>query len=208
MNTLALHGGTPVRTRPFPSWPLVGSEEREGLQAVLEAGIWSSAEGPKVTELEQKFAAFHEASHGVAVMSGTIALEIALGALGIGSGDEVIVPSYTFLATATAVLGVNALPIFVDIDPETYNIDPAAVEAAITPRTKAIIPVHFAGHPADMDRLKISPRGMASRLSKMPRTPMARRGRGSVLAPSERWSMVVPGVEEHDCRRGRHGHNQ
>lgn len=153
MSDLAIRGGTPVRTQPFPVWPPHGNEEREALLEVLDRGIWSSAEGPKVTELEQKFAAFHDAAHGVGVMCGTIALEIALGALGIGSGDEVIVPAYTFLATATAVLKMNAMPIFVDIDPETYNIDPDAVEAAITPRTKAVIPVHFGGHPADMDRL-------------------------------------------------------
>jgi dTDP-4-amino-4,6-dideoxygalactose transaminase len=92
-------------------------------------------------------------AYGVAVMNGTVALEIALKAGRIGDGDEVIVPSYTFAATATAVLNVNAIPVFVDIDPETYCIDPQSVRGALGPRTKAIIPVHFAGHPADMDTL-------------------------------------------------------
>jgi dTDP-4-amino-4,6-dideoxygalactose transaminase len=95
----------------------------------------------------------HGAAHGVAVMNGTVALEIALKAGRIGEGDEVIVPSYTFAATATAVLNVNAIPVFVDIDPETYCIDLQGVRGALSPRTKAIIPVHFAGHPADMDTL-------------------------------------------------------
>ncbi len=153
MSELALLGGTPVRSAPFPAWPIGGPEELRGLTEALDAGIWSSASGPKVVELEQRFAAFQDSAHGIAVQTGTVALEIALAALGIGAGDEVIVPPYTFIASATAVLKINALPVFVDIDPATYCIDPAAVEAAITPRTRAVIAVHLGGHPADMDRL-------------------------------------------------------
>ncbi|MGB3328875.1 MAG: DegT/DnrJ/EryC1/StrS family aminotransferase [Thermomicrobiales bacterium] len=151
---LARRGGTPVRTRAFPAWPQADDEARANLLRVLDSGVWSEpAGGPFVRAFEQGFAALHGTTHGVAVMNGSVSLILALRAMGIGSGDEVIVPAYTFLATATAVLEVNALPIFVDIDAETWCIDPDAVEAAITPRTKAIIPVHLGGHPADMERL-------------------------------------------------------
>ncbi|HEY6739668.1 MAG TPA: DegT/DnrJ/EryC1/StrS family aminotransferase, partial [Actinopolymorphaceae bacterium] len=149
----ALLGGSPVRTEPFTTWPPTSDAAVEAIAAVARSGVWSASDGPVKTEFEAAFAAHHDTTHGIAVCNGTIALEIALSALGIGSGDEVIVPAYTFLATATAVLKVNALPIFVDVDPDYACMDPDAVEAAITPRTKAIIPVHLAGHAADMDRL-------------------------------------------------------
>ncbi|MFD2077445.1 DegT/DnrJ/EryC1/StrS family aminotransferase [Actinopolymorpha cephalotaxi] len=149
----ALLGGSPVRTNGFPAWPPANDAAVRAVTEVAKAGVWSSVDGPVKTEFERAFADHHGARHGLAVCNGTIALEIALKALGIGSGDEVIVPGYTFLATATAVLGVNALPVFADVDPEYVCLDPDAVEAAITPRTKAIIPVHLAGHPADLDRL-------------------------------------------------------
>ena len=105
-------------------------------------------------EFEKDFARFHGARHGVAVTNGTAALEVAIAALGIGQGDEVILPNFTFVATASAVLFANALPVLVDVDPETYCIDTNLAEAAITPRTKAIIAVHMGGHPADLDGLK------------------------------------------------------
>ena len=95
----------------------------------------------------------HGCRHGIAVVNGTVSLRIALLAAGIQAEDEVIVPPYTFVSTATAVVEANAIPVFADIDLDTFNLDPAAVEAAITPRTRAIIPVHFAGQPADMDAL-------------------------------------------------------
>jgi len=148
---LAVDGGTPVRRTPFPSWPVFDQRERDALIQVLESGQWSAADAPQVSAFEREFAAVHQARHGITAVNGTTTLVIALQALGIGAGDEVIVPPYTFVATATAVLTANALPIFADIDPNTYCLDPIAAEAAITPRTKAIIPVHLAGHPADMD---------------------------------------------------------
>lgn len=151
---LAVLGGVPVRTRPFPSWPSQLEEAAEAVAAVARSGVWADADGPAKTLFERSFASFHGASHGVAVCNGTVALEIALRALGVGSGDEVIVPSYTFLATATAVLAVNALPVFVDVDPAYGCLDPAAVEAAVTPRTRAVIAVHLGGHPADLSRLE------------------------------------------------------
>ncbi|MGD0227640.1 MAG: DegT/DnrJ/EryC1/StrS family aminotransferase [Terriglobia bacterium] len=107
----------------------------------------------KVAEFQEAFARFQGARYGIACASGTAAIEVALKGLGVGPGDEVIVPAYTFIATASPVLMVNAVPVFADIDYETWNIDPGRVEEAITPRTKAIIPVHFAGQAADMDSL-------------------------------------------------------
>lgn len=153
MDVLALAGGTPVRSTPFPTWPRVTSAGVDAITSAAAAGVWGDVGGDRKLEFEQRFATYHEAAHGLAVNNGTVSLEIALRALGVGSGDEVIVPAYTFLATATAVLAVNALPIFADIDPNTICLDPESAEAAITPHTKAIIPVHFGGHPADMNAL-------------------------------------------------------
>lgn len=152
MGKLAINGGTPVRTKPFPGWPVYGEEEEKALIEVLRSGSWGLP-GNKVREFEQKFADFQHAKYGIACCNGTIAIEIALLALGIGAGHEVIVPPYTFMATATAVVSVNAIPVFVDIDPDTLNISPEAIEKAITPYTKAIIVVHVAGCPCDMDAI-------------------------------------------------------
>jgi dTDP-4-amino-4,6-dideoxygalactose transaminase len=116
--------------------------------------VWWRTPGTKTLEFEKSFAKFHGARHGIAVTNGTAALEVTIAALGINAGDEVIVPNFTFVATASAVLFANALPVLVDVDPETYCIDPDLVEDAITSRTKAIIAVHMGGHPADLDRLK------------------------------------------------------
>jgi dTDP-4-amino-4,6-dideoxygalactose transaminase len=150
---LALLGGTPIRTRPFTAWPVFGAAEEERLLRTLRSGNWGRLDGAEVSEFENRFAEVHGCRHGIAVVNGTVALRIALLAAGISGEDEVIVPPYTFVSTATAVLEANAIPVFADIDLDTFNLDPAAVEAAITPRTKAIIPVHFAGQPADMDAM-------------------------------------------------------
>lgn len=152
-NALAISGGTPIRTRPFPAWPVFGAAEEQRLLQVLRSGKWGRLDGTEVAEFEARFAAMHGCRHAIAVVNGTVALRIALLAAGIQAGDEVIVPPYTFVATATAVLEANAIPVFADIDLETFNLDPAAVGAAITPRTRAIVPVHFAGQPADMDAI-------------------------------------------------------
>jgi len=109
--------------------------------------------GPRVCEFEKKVAAYHGVSEAIGVASGTDALHLAVEALGIGAGDEVITTPFTFFATAEAVIYTGATPVFVDIDPETMNINPAQIEAKITPNTKAIIPVHIFGHPADMDKI-------------------------------------------------------
>lgn len=152
MSELALLGGTPTVTTSHPVWPHDRDAVASALRDVAMSDIWSAADGPRKTAFEDEFARFHGATHGIAVTTGTVSLEIALHALGIGRGDEVIVPAYTFLATATSVLAVNALPVFVDVN-DTTCIDPAAVEAAITPRTRAVIAVHLGGHSADMTAL-------------------------------------------------------
>lgn len=149
---LALLGGKPVRSTPFTVWPAFGREEEEALLEVLRSGSWGGY-NEKVEEFEAAFAALHHVKHAISCANGTVALETALRALGVVCGDEVIVPPFTFVATATAVLLCHGAPVFVDIDPETLNLSPEAVEAAITPRTKAVIAVHFGGRPADMDAL-------------------------------------------------------
>ena len=150
---LAIHGGPEIRTRPFTTWPIYGAAEEARLLQVLHSGKWGKLNGPEVAEFERGFAAMHGAKHGIAVVNGTVSLQIALLAAGIHAEDEVIVPPYTFLSTASAVIEANAVPVFADVDLETCNLDPKAIEAAITPRTRAIIPVHFAGQPVDMDAI-------------------------------------------------------
>lgn len=150
---LALFGGTPVRSQSFPSWPVFGDDDERHVLRALRSGQWGRLQGEEVATFEQRFAAMHGCAHGIAVVNGTVSLRLALMAAGLRAGDEVVVPAYTFLSTATAVVEANAVPVFVDIDLHTFNIDPRAVEAAITPRTRAVVPVHFAGQPADMDTL-------------------------------------------------------
>src|SRR4051812_19529896 len=152
-NELALLGGSPVRTKAWPKWPVYGAPEEQALLRALHSGKWGKLDGPEVANFEKAFAKYVGAKHAIGVVNGTVSLRIALMAAGIEAGDEVIVPPYTFLATATAVVEANATPIFVDIDRETFNIDPKAIEAAITPRTRAIIPVHLGGLACDMDAI-------------------------------------------------------
>jgi dTDP-4-amino-4,6-dideoxygalactose transaminase len=128
-------------------WPIFDGGEREALTRVLESRHWFN--GDEGHAFEAEYAAFQGADHGIACTSGTTAIEVVLEALGIGPGDEVIVPPYTFIATATAVLRVGATPVFADVD-ETWCMNPAAAEAAITPKTKAIMPVHFGGSMANI----------------------------------------------------------
>ncbi len=148
---LAIDGGAPAVTGTMPAWPVHGDRERELLLEVLDSGHWGSITGDKVERFETEFATFQGAEHAVCTPSGTLALEAALEALGVGAGGEVITSAWTFIATASAILTMGARPVFVDIDPTTNTIDPACIEAAITPRTKAIVPVHIGGLPSDMD---------------------------------------------------------
>lgn len=150
---LALLGGKPIRTRPFTRWPIFGKPEEKRLLRALHRGKWGRLSGSEVAEFENRFAAMHGCKHGLAVVNGTVSLRIALLAAGIRAEDEVIIPPYTFFSTASAVIEANAVPVFADIDLNTFNLDPRAVAAAITPRTRAIIPVHFAGQPADMNAI-------------------------------------------------------
>ncbi|MDQ3750643.1 MAG: DegT/DnrJ/EryC1/StrS family aminotransferase [Acidobacteriota bacterium] len=151
MEKLAILGGEPVRRKPFAQFPVFDERELMALKEVLESGVWGGY-NPKVAEFEQAFAEFHQTRFGITAANGTVTLETALAAAGIGAGDEVIVPPISFIATATAVLRVGATPVFADID-ETCNLNPARVGEAMTERTRAVIPVHFAGQPADMDAL-------------------------------------------------------
>jgi len=133
------------------SKPFIGKEEKAAVAAVLESGML--AQGPRVAELEQRFAELCQTKHAVATSSGTTALNVALLAHGIGPGDEVITTPFTFIASINSILYVGARAVLVDIEEETFNIDPALIEAAVTPRTKAIMPVHLYGYPCDMDAI-------------------------------------------------------
>ena len=152
MAKLAINGADPVRTQGWPTWPVHDKREVELITEVTESGIWSY-DGPKEWEFGKRFAQFSGAEYGLCVSNGTVAIQLALEALDIGSGDEVIVPGLTWQATAAAVIDVCAVPILVDVEPESHTIDPKAVEAAITPNTKAILPVHLYGCMADMDSI-------------------------------------------------------
>ena len=147
---LAILGGRPTVEEPPPLWPIVDDDDRAAVLSVLESRIWGGYH-PVVGELESRFSELHGATRGIATANGTLSLEIALAAAGIGSGDEVIVPPITFVASATAILRVGAVPVFVDVEGDTLNVSPAAAERAITQRTRAIVAVHFAGHPVDLD---------------------------------------------------------
>lgn len=152
MSKLAINGGKPVGVVNVPKWPVFDQREIDAVTEVVNSGTWGLG-GTKVPEFEEKFAAFCGAKYGITAVNGTVTLRLALEALGVGPGDEVIVPGLTFQATAASVLDVNAIPIIVDIDPNTFTIDPKAIEAAISIRTKCIIPVHLYGRVADMDAI-------------------------------------------------------
>lgn len=149
---LAIDGGKPVLVRgDYLNWPIIGQDERALVNEVLDSGIVAGGTAPQVTALETEWARYVGARHCLTTCSGTAALHMALAAAGVGPGDEVITSAFTFLASASCALHQNAIPVFVDIDPRTYCMDPAKLESMITERTKAIIPVHIQGLSADMD---------------------------------------------------------
>ncbi len=152
MATLAIRGGKPLREKPFPGWPVSGPRERELLEQVLASENWGGY-SELASRFEQLFAALHSCSYGVATSNGSVAIEVALQAAGIGAGDEVIVPAHSFIATASAVSRVGAAPVFADILPDSYNLDYRKVKSALSEKTKAVIVVHFGGVIADMDRI-------------------------------------------------------
>lgn len=156
MPKLALNGGKPLRTKAYPAWPPYDKREETELLGVLKSRNWGGYPSPnvKASEFARKFAAAHDARYGVCMANGSVTLELSLKAAGIKSGDEVITPTYTWLATAGCAVWVNAVPVFVDVLKSDYTIDCKAVEAAITPRTRAVIPVHLGSSVADIDRLK------------------------------------------------------
>jgi dTDP-4-amino-4,6-dideoxygalactose transaminase len=155
VSKLAILGGTPTRARPYPAWPVHDERDVAAVTAVIESGQWGGYPypGPRTTEFTRRFAEMQGGGYAVAMANGTVTMEVALRAANIGWGDEVIVPAYTFQATAAAPLAAGAIPVIVDIDPLTYCIDPQSVEAAITDRTKAVIPVHLGAQMADMDTM-------------------------------------------------------
>lgn len=150
---LGIHGGTPYKKDSFPVWPYHDDNEIKLLTEVVESGKWWRTTGTKVEEFEKKFAKMQDCEYCLGVTSGTHALEIALSALGIKGGDEVIIPAFTYVSTCSAVMCCNAIPVLVDVDKDTFCMDPKKFEEAITPKTKAVIPVHTAGHPCDMDEI-------------------------------------------------------
>jgi dTDP-4-amino-4,6-dideoxygalactose transaminase len=169
MEQLAIRGGEPLRKAPFPSWPVHDESEVEAVTEVVRSGKWfrfayatgvelnEPASGPmsRAVEFAHKFAAYQGAQYGICTANGTGSLEMLFKAIGLWPGDEVILPAYTYVASASAVLAAQGVPVFVDVEPDTYLMDMDRVEAAITDRTRAIEPVHFGGQPVDMDRLLV-----------------------------------------------------
>ena len=152
-NQPAILGGPKVRSGAFPGWPIWDAREEEALVQVLRSGKWGRGSGQRVAQFEKAFEKLAGAKHCVATSSGTTALMTSLGALGIGPGDEVILPPYTFVATYNVIVFHYALPVFVDTDPETFQMDARKISAAITAQTKAVLPVHLGGSAADMDAI-------------------------------------------------------
>jgi len=150
---LAALGGTPVRREPWPSWPVQGAPEEEGILKVLKSGHWGRTTGRRVEAFEQAYAQLMGARYCIATANGTSALIAAMNAVDIGPGDEVLLPPYTFVATMNVILLQRALPVFVDSDLETCQMDPRKVEALATPATRALMPVHLGGSAADLDAL-------------------------------------------------------
>jgi dTDP-4-amino-4,6-dideoxygalactose transaminase len=155
MSKLALLGGEPTRTKPYPEWPVYDERDIEAVTRVIKSGNWGGYPypGPETRRFLKMFVELQGGGYPVAMANGTVTMEVALRASDIGWGDEVIVPAVTFQATAAAPMAAGAIPVIADIDPETYTIDPEAIKAAITDKTRAIIPVHLAAQMADMDAI-------------------------------------------------------
>jgi dTDP-4-amino-4,6-dideoxygalactose transaminase len=152
---LAITGGEPLRKTPFTAWPIAGKEEAEALQDVLTSTKWGGQPfpGKHAAAFAKKFAEVHTVRYAQCVNTGTVAIQAALRAIGIQPGDEVIAPAYTWEGTVGPVLLLNAVPVFVDVDPDTYCLDTKLIEKAITPKTKAILPVHLGMRFADMEEI-------------------------------------------------------
>ena len=155
MGKLAITGGSPLRTTPFTAWPIATKAEALALEDVLTSTKWGGQPfpGKHADSFAKKFAEVHTAKYGQCVSTGTVAIQAALKAIGIRPGDEVIAPAYTWEGTVGPVLLLGAVPVFVDVDPDTYCLDAKLIEKAITPKTKAILPVHLGMRFADMDEI-------------------------------------------------------
>ncbi len=159
-----------MSTIRLPSWPQAGEREAELLKNVLESPQWGGFH-PYIAEFEESFAAFQGCRHGISTFNGTVSLELALSVLGIGEGDEVILPAISFVSSATAVSRLGAIPVFVDVEATSFNIDPDRIPEAVSPRTKAVMAVHFGGTPCRIEEIGSicrdkrigSPRGRGSR---------------------------------------------
>ncbi|MEN6604776.1 MAG: DegT/DnrJ/EryC1/StrS family aminotransferase [Bryobacteraceae bacterium] len=149
----ALLGGTPLFARPSGSWPIFDEKEEKALAEVVRSGHWFRGNGDNVKRFEETYAQLAGTKHCLATSSGTAALQTSLAALGVGPGDEVLLAPYTFVATLNVILNMYALPVFVDSDIETAQIDARKIDAAITKDTVAMIPVHLAGNVADLDEI-------------------------------------------------------
>ncbi len=153
MNTLAINGGPKTINKKF-EWPIFGDDEVKAISEITKSGNWGNPDcAGIVEEFEKEFAAYCGTKYALTCVNGSVALRLALIASGVKPGDEVIIPPYTFIATASIVLEANCVPVFVDIEPDTYNIDPVEIEKAISDKTKAIIPVHFAGLSCNMNAI-------------------------------------------------------
>jgi len=152
MKKLAINGGEPTIKKEFPAWPVWDELELQSVKEVIESSVWG-VDGQKLVEFAEKFAAFQHVQYALPIANGSVAIEVALEALKIGEGDEVIVPDYTFMATAVAPIRRGARLVLVDVNPDTFCIDPQHIQEAITDKTKAILPVHFGGHPCDMESI-------------------------------------------------------
>jgi len=153
-NTLAIHGGTPVRAKPFPgTWPIIDEREEKALVKALKSRNWCCLRGNAVYDFEKMFAEAMGVPQCILTNGGTTALSASLHVLGVGPGDEVITTPHTFIATINTITNLFALPVFVDIDPDTGSINADLIEAALTEHTKAIMPVHLAGWPVDIEKI-------------------------------------------------------
>ncbi|MFC6800066.1 DegT/DnrJ/EryC1/StrS aminotransferase family protein [Haladaptatus sp. DYSN1] len=156
MSELALHGGPKAADAlEIPTWPQTREQDRENVLDALESGEWCRNNGNAqwVERFEDEWAEYHEAEHAIAVANGTVAIQVALRMCDVRPGDEVLLPPYTFIATGSAITALGAVPKFVDVDPETYNVDPASVEEQITDKTVGMVGVHIAGYPMNFDEL-------------------------------------------------------
>lgn len=153
MGNLAINGGSKITSKELPAWPVFSLEDRNNLLKTYESGSWGPG-GSQSQRLEKSMAEFSKVKYCIPVANGTVSISLILRALGIGRGDEVIIPPFTFIATISSLIYAGVTPVFADIDPETTNLSPESAERAITPKTKAIMPVYIGGRPAEMEKFE------------------------------------------------------